>query len=155
MRLSDAPPVRALEGRRHLPHEPIHLLLNLRMRLQADVEVENYLGETGWLYFFQRVDNLTRRAHEDRVLGQIFGLHVAETVDHVDEVAVARRRSFRVAWQGRDHALAVVADLARPRRHFMLDAVGHMDEIAAHHATALVAKPAARLVVEVGDLSQT
>src|SRR5262245_38285275 len=37
--------MRTVEGSRHFAHEAVHLLLHLRVRLEADVEIEDHLGE--------------------------------------------------------------------------------------------------------------
>src|SRR5215831_1435541 len=141
--------------RRDLLHEALHLLFHLSVRLQADVEIENHLLEACGLHLFQGVYDLSRRAQQDRVFGQVLGLHFPETVDHVDKVAIARRRSFRVTGQSRNHALPIVADLARPRRRLILAAVGYMDAIAAHKTARSVAMRDASFPVEVGDLLET
>jgi hypothetical protein len=39
--------VSAIEGGRHFAHETIHLVLDLLMRLEPDVEIEKHLGEAG------------------------------------------------------------------------------------------------------------
>ena len=59
------------KGGRDFGHEAGHLVLDLRMRLQADIEVEDDLVETGRLDLFQRVGDLRRRAEQHRVLAQV------------------------------------------------------------------------------------
>lgn len=57
--------MRAREGRRHLPHEAVHLVLDLRVRLEAEIEVEDHLVEAGRLDLaLERIDDLRRLADE-------------------------------------------------------------------------------------------
>ena len=111
-------PVRPLEGRRHFGHEAGHLVLHLRVRLQADVEVEDHLGETRGLDLLQRLGDA---AAEPSSTSSRSGprAHLVQAIDHLDEVAVARRRGLGVAREGRDHAFLVVADLARALRRLL------------------------------------
>ncbi len=53
---------RLAEGRRHLCHEAGHLVLDLGVRLQADIEIKDDLVEPGGLDFFQGIDDLRRRS---------------------------------------------------------------------------------------------
>src|SRR6266545_7124129 len=108
--------VGAVKGGRHLAHEARHLVLHLLVRLEPDVEVENYLGESGGLHFLQGVRDPLRRAQQHRVLRQVLGFDLVRALDHADEVAIARRRGLRIAGQRRDHAFAIIADLARALR---------------------------------------
>src|ERR1051326_9511567 len=68
--------VLALERGRHLAHEAVHLLLHLRVRLHADVEIEDHFGEAGRFDLLERVGDLRRRTEQDRVLGQVLGAHL-------------------------------------------------------------------------------
>src|SRR3981189_812928 len=63
----------ALEGRGDLAHEAVHLFLHLRMRLHADIEVEDDLGETGGLDLLESVGDLGGRAEQTRIFGQVLG----------------------------------------------------------------------------------
>src|SRR3981081_340891 len=58
----------SFEGRRDLAHEAVHLFLHLRMRLHADVEVEDHLGKAGGLDLLERVGDLGVRAERHTVL---------------------------------------------------------------------------------------
>src|SRR5262249_28008940 len=98
------PLMSSLERRSHLAHEALHLFFRLRVRLQADVEVEDHLREAGGLDLLQRVGDLRGRADEHRVLGEVLGLDLLQALDDLDEIAVARRRGLGIARKGRDHA---------------------------------------------------
>ncbi|MDE2165174.1 MAG: hypothetical protein KGJ66_02395 [Alphaproteobacteria bacterium] len=84
------------------------LVLHLLVRLQADVEIEDHLAESGGLDLLQRVGDLLRGAQQHRILGQVLGAHLTEPVHHVDEIAIARRRRLRIAGQRRNDAFAVI-----------------------------------------------
>ena len=47
--------VLARKGRRDVAHEAVHLFFHLRVRLQADIEIENDLVEAGGLDLFQHL----------------------------------------------------------------------------------------------------
>src|SRR5215475_3755310 len=126
--------VRAVEGGSHLAHEAVHLVLDLLVRLEADVEVQDHLVEAGGLDLLERIDDPLRGTQQHRVLGEILGPDLLQPRDHVDEIAVARRRGGGIAGQRRDHAFAVIADLARALRGLLRLAVAEMDEVAAHQA---------------------
>ena len=52
--------MRAVEGGCHFAHEAIHLVLDLLMWLEPDVEIEQHLREAGCLYLLERVDDPLR-----------------------------------------------------------------------------------------------
>ena len=52
---------------------PDVIVLDLLMRLQPDIDVEDHLRETGSLDLLQGIGDPLRRAQQHRVLGQVFG----------------------------------------------------------------------------------
>src|SRR5512144_1613508 len=46
--------VRTVEGGRHLAHESLHLVLDLLVRLQPDIEVEDHLVKSGGFHLLER-----------------------------------------------------------------------------------------------------
>ncbi len=88
---------RAAEGRRDFGHETRHLVLDLIVRLQADIEIKDHFVEAGRLDLLQNFGDARRRTEQHGIFRQILRLHLAQPVDHVDEIAIARRRGFRIA----------------------------------------------------------
>src|SRR5260221_7818284 len=104
----------ALEVGCDLFHEPVHLLLDHRMRLVADVEVEDHFLDAAFLHLLQRLDDLFRRAEQDRALGQVLLLHVLQDVDDLHEVLHGRRRVLGLLREGLQHAVVEVVHLRLP-----------------------------------------
>src|SRR5438067_6663205 len=127
------------ESGRDLGGKARHLVLDLRVRLQPDIDVEDHLVEPGPLDLLQRVSDVRRGPEQYRILAQILRPHLLQPLDDLDEVAVARRRGFRVAREGRGGAFAVITDLAGARRLLLSRRVGEMQEIAAHEPARLMA----------------
>src|SRR2546421_2819433 len=146
--------VLALEVGRDLLHEAVHLLLHQRMRLVADVEVEDHLFDARLLDFLQRLDDLLRRAEEDRAIGEVLLLHVAQDLGDLDEVLHGRRRVLRLLRNRADHAMVEVVELALSAVVLALRIIGDEDEVAAHRPTGLVARSYASLAVAVDRLVQ-
>src|SRR5687767_944634 len=73
-----------------LAHEAGHFVLDLSMRFQADVEVEDDFGETRRLDLLQGLGHARGRTDQNRIFGQVLRPHFLQTLDHVDEVAIAR-----------------------------------------------------------------
>ena len=63
---------------RNFGHEPRHLVLDLRVRLEADIEIEDDLIKPGLFDLLQGVGYLGGRAEQDRILGQILRPHIAQ-----------------------------------------------------------------------------
>src|SRR5690242_11581702 len=74
---------------RHLGHETGHLLFHLGVRLQADIEVEDHLIESGRLDAFECLGDIGAAAKEDGVLRQVLRAQIAEPVHHAHKVAIA------------------------------------------------------------------
>src|SRR6202008_3596353 len=101
--LLDGPPSRAMttrllrrvhlrrtaKSRRHFAHEARHLILDLTVRLQTDVEIKDHFVEAGGLDLLQNFGDARRGTDQPRIFRQTLRLHLAEPVDHVDEIAVA------------------------------------------------------------------
>src|SRR5205814_9047689 len=77
------------------------------------------------------------------------------SLDHINEVAITRRRSFRITRECGEHAFLVVADLPGTRRSFLVLVVGEMREVAAHQTSRLFAVGRACLVIKIRDLLKT
>ena len=65
------------KDRRNYGHEPGHLVLDLGVRLQTDIEIENDFVKACGLNSLQSLDDLCRRAKQYRVFGEVLWLHVA------------------------------------------------------------------------------
>src|SRR5712692_895177 len=83
-----------------LVHEAMHLLLDQRVRLVADVEVQDHLLDAAFLHLLQRLDDLLRPAEQDRTLGKVLLLHALEDLDDLHEVLHGRRRVLGLLRKG-------------------------------------------------------
>src|SRR6476646_11854065 len=63
--------VRTVEGGRHLAHEALHLVLDLLVRLQPDIEVEDHLVKSGGFYLLERVRDALCRSDQHRILREV------------------------------------------------------------------------------------
>src|ERR1700704_610231 len=117
------------ESGRDLGGKARHLVLDLRVRLQPDIDVEYPPVEPGRLDLLQRVSDVRRGPEQYRILAQILRPHLLQPIDDLDKVAVARRRGFRVARKGRGGAFPIITDLSRARRFFGRWRVGEMQKI--------------------------
>src|SRR5260221_6226895 len=126
--------VLALEMRRDLLHEPVHLLLDHVVRLVADVEVEDHFLDAGLLDLLQRLDDLVGPAEQDGAVGEVLLLHVAQDLGDLHEVLHGRRRFLRLVRDGADHAVVEVVELALAAVVFALGVFGEDVEVAANRA---------------------
>ena len=122
------------------------------MGFHADVEVEDHLRKAGGLDLLEHVRDVRGRAQQNRVICEILRLYFLQPFDHVDEVAVARRRSFGVSGQGRNHALLVISNLARAGGVLLRLVIGEVREVTTHQPARGVAELSAALVIEISDL---
>src|SRR5437762_4627763 len=142
------------ESGRDLGGEARHLVLDLPVRFQPDIDVEDHLVEPGRLDLLQRVSDVRWGPEQYRILAQILRPHLLQPLDDLDEITVARRRGRGIAWEGRGGAFPIIPDLPRARRLFGRRRVGEMQEIAAHEPARLMAVLDAGFAIDIRHLLQ-
>src|SRR6185436_1698163 len=111
-RCSRAKSTIGLELRRDLGHEAGHLVLHARVRLEAEIEIEDHLVEACALDLgLQRVGNLCRRTDKHGAVGEILRLHGPIAVHDGLEIAVIRRGSPWIARKCRRRTFLMIAKL--------------------------------------------
>ena len=80
----------AVESRRHLGHESLHLLADHGIRFPAVVEVEDHLLDPRLRDLAEPVDDRLRRAEQDGVGPEVVGLEIGERL--ADAAVVLQRR---------------------------------------------------------------
>src|SRR6202048_3482480 len=136
----------------HFAHEAVHLLLDLAVRLESHVEIQDHFVEACGFNLLDGIGDAARAAEENGFLGQILGLHAAQPLHDVYEISIARRGGFRIPGKSGNHAFLVVADLASALRVLPGLAVGKVREIAAPEPSPRVAVFCAGLTIEIRDL---
>jgi hypothetical protein len=83
---------------------PWNLLLDLRMWLEPDVEIQNDFRKARSFHLLEGFGDGGRRTQKDGILCQVLGFHVPEPLDHVDEISIVWRGGFGIGGQRRNGA---------------------------------------------------
>jgi hypothetical protein len=124
--------VRPVKGGSDFLHEALHLFLHHGVRLEAVVEVQDYLADTRRLDRLQVRDDLLGRADENGLGCQVLGLHVAQDIHDLHEVLKRRGRRLRVAGKRGDQGVLEIAKQRFLAEALVLRGGRDVEKITAH-----------------------
>jgi hypothetical protein len=122
------------------------------MRLEADIEVENDLGEARFFHLVKSFGDGGGRTQKDGIFRQVLGSDVLESINHVDEISIAWRGTSGIGGQGRNSTFPIIAYLAHPLRVLLFLRIGEMREIAAHQPPRRCSVPCTLFMIKVRHL---